>query len=199
MILETPPDILSHSDINEKVEFRPFKSNGIPGCLGMMTPNRPGIHSSLSKTGYILVVDDEKYNCDVIYGLMGVLNVDKRKEITEFCYNGQDAVKKVQESIYDCNSYKYSLIIMDSNMPFMDGYDAAKHIRKSYAGIGISREHQPLIVGLSGHVEQEYQERGLNAGMDKLFSKPLQFNDFANLLVHLKYIDPSQIPQQQLA
>ena len=39
--------------------------------------------------GKILVCDDEKFNCDIIYSFLMILGVPNRKEICEFAYNGE--------------------------------------------------------------------------------------------------------------
>ena len=85
----------------------------------------------------ILIVDDEKFNCDIIYGFMMILGVKKRSEIAEFAFNGEEALRKIQEAVYNNNPYKYSIIMMDCNMPFMDGYDATQKIRKLFSSMDI--------------------------------------------------------------
>ena len=89
------------------------------------------LSSSLNR-GTILICDDEKFNCDIIDGFLMILGVKNRKEICEYTYNGEEALQKVQESVYNNNPFKYSLILMDCNMPFMDGYEATKRIRKLF-------------------------------------------------------------------
>ena len=44
----------------------------------------------------ILIVDDEKFNSDIIYGFLMILGIKNRSEITEFAYNGEEALSKVQ-------------------------------------------------------------------------------------------------------
>ena len=46
-------------------------------------------------TRKILIVDDEKFNVDIIYGFLMILGVKNRSEIAEFAYNGEEAVERV--------------------------------------------------------------------------------------------------------
>ena len=43
----------------------------------------------------ILIVDDEKFNCDIIYGFLMILGIRNRQEIAEFAYNGEEALNKI--------------------------------------------------------------------------------------------------------
>ena len=56
------------------------------------------------------------------------------------------------------------------------------------------REERVRIIAVTGHVENEYVERALECGMDKVFSKPLQSKDLGEELVNLGIID--RIPQR---
>ena len=59
-------------------------------------------------------------------------------------------------------------------MPKMDGYQATKLIREYVTEIGVE---QPCIVGISGHVEEKYRQRALEAGMTSLIAKPAKVED----------------------
>ena len=72
---------------------------------------------------------------------------------------------------------------MDCNMPFMDGYDATKNIKKLYKDSLYDSSMQPLIFGVTGHVEKEYVIRALDNGMTKVFAKPLKMVEFGELLL----------------
>ena len=126
-----------------------------------------------SDCGKILVVDDEKFNCDIVYGFLMILGFKERKERTTFAYNGEQAVKEIKKAIDEKDPMRFSLILMDCNMPFLDGYAATKKIRKMYANLGILRENQPKIIAITGHVEVEYQTKAIASGMDKVYQKPL--------------------------
>ena len=104
----------------------------------------------------ILIVDDEKFNCDIIEGFLMILGFKDRDNKCVFAYNGEQAVNLIQESIEQNEPKRYSLILMDCNMPFLDGYEATKRIRKKYLRINIPRNEQPKIIAVTGHVENEY-------------------------------------------
>ena len=77
---------------------------------------------------------------------------------------------------------------MDCNMPFMDGYEATKKIRRLYNQQKMANENQPKIIAITGHIENEYVDRALQSGMDKIFQKPLHVKEFGQLLMDMKYI-----------
>ena len=117
-----------------------------------------------------------------------ILGVPNRKEICEFAYNGQQALEKIKESVQNNDPHKYSLILMDCNMPFMDGYEATKKIRRLYNQRKMATENQPKIIAITGHIENEYVDRALASGMDKILQKPLHIREFGQLLMDMRYI-----------
>ena len=79
----------------------------------------------------ILIVDDQTYNIDalmIILGMVLKLNVDL---MCEKAQSGEEAIEKVMANVLQNNSKRcdYCLILMDCNMPFMDGYEATEKIR----------------------------------------------------------------------
>ena len=111
----------------------------LPKLSNTNTFNATG-NEQLLDVGKILIVDDEKFNCDIIEGFLMILGFNHRETMTEFAYNGEQAVKKVKDSIDMEDPYRYSLILMDCNMPFLDGYEATKRIRKLYLAADIQRD-----------------------------------------------------------
>jgi len=77
----------------------------------------------------------------------------------------------INESLtYDIH---YKIIFLDFNMPVMDGIEAATQIRATLNQHKIGEQHQPKIIGVTGHVQERFQQQGLEAGMDVILPKPL--------------------------
>ena len=75
---------------------------------------------------------------------------------------------------------------MDCQMPFMDGYEATDKIREFIHSQGAP---QPIISAVTGHTEQAYIERAINAGMNQVLSKPVNIGVLKVLLKNNGYID----------
>ena len=121
-----------------------------------LTNNENKVKKAMYNSGKILIVDDEKFNCDIIDGFLMILGFPNREEFREFAFNGEQAVSAVRKAMDDQDPYRYSLILMDCNMPFMDGYQATSKIRTLYLNMEIPKDLQPKIIAITGHVENEY-------------------------------------------
>ena len=78
----------------------------------------------------------------------------------------------------------YEVILMDCNMPIMDGYESAHKIRRYLKSLGIS---QPIILAVTGHTEQHYVQRAVDCGMNQVFSKPLQGDLLEKILTQIDF------------
>lgn len=108
--------------------------------------------------GRVLVVDDEDVNRLVARGMIEVLGIDP-----DFAESGAQAIEKSA-------SHHYDLILMDVQMPGIDGIEATTLIRKQEQTAGRERAS---IVALTANVTKGDRERCLDAGMDDFMAKPL--------------------------
>jgi CheY-like chemotaxis protein len=83
-----------------------------------------------------------------------VIKIDVDK-VCDKALNGEDALQMIIENVESNNEdfCNYSLILMDCNMPFMDGYEATDKIRQYLFERDIL---QPIIIGVTGHTEDTF-------------------------------------------
>jgi len=111
----------------------------------------------------ILLVDDKIINQKVI-GLM----LSAQGHVITFANNGQQAV-----DCYDPDAF--DLVLMDIQMPVMDGITATRQIRQKHG-------ERPLIVGLSANAFEGDREKYISQGMDDYLTKPVKGGDFEEMV-----------------
>lgn len=113
----------------------------------------------------ILVVDDHPIN----QKLIGVL-LERMGCSVGVCENGQLAVERVKQESFD-------LVLMDVNMPVMDGLTATRLIRALPGALG----HIPIVI-VTADVMNEANEQALAAGADSFLSKPVNAGQLQTLV-----------------
>ncbi|HXB07672.1 MAG TPA: response regulator, partial [Puia sp.] len=111
----------------------------------------------------ILVAEDNVINRQLILRILG--NLGYEPACVE---NGREAVEAVSRAGYD-------LILMDVQMPEMDGLEATNLIRQE-------RHRQPVIIALTANAMQGDREQCLAAGMDDYICKPVRLDELMQLL-----------------
>ena len=122
----------------------------------------PPVSQRIRRRSAILLVEDNDVNRKVAALMLGALGCEVR-----FAASGKEAVEVVEKEHFD-------LILMDVQMPGMDGYEAARHIREQERSEG--RKHTP-IVALTAHALVTDRERSLASGMDDHLSKPIDIEE----------------------
>lgn len=119
--------------------------------------------------GSILVAEDNPVNRKVISIMLQKIGCT-----VDFAVNGQEAV-----DIYTKTPDAFDLVLMDFEMPLMDGCAATEAIRK-WEG---EDRHIPIIA-LTAHALDEFKNRCMNSGMDDLLVKPVVRQDLYRVLEH---------------
>lgn len=81
-----------------------------------------------------------------------------------------DAVANGQEAITALTAHAYDLVLMDCQMPVLDGYDATRLIRQ---GASTADNHRVPIIAMTAHARQSERDRCLQCGMDDFLTKPV--------------------------
>ncbi len=112
----------------------------------------------------VLLVEDNLVNQRVASALLEKLGV-----CPQVASNGVQAVQQVQDNTFD-------LVLMDVQMPEMDGLEATRRIR------AMDRVHQPKIIALTANALAQDRDHCLAAGMDDFLAKPVRLADLNALL-----------------
>jgi CheY-like chemotaxis protein len=91
----------------------------------------------------------------------------------EVAKNGHEALTKVMQR-------SFNLILMDIQMPVMDGYETVRRIRAYEKEKRLRRTH---IIGVSAHAFHEDRAHSLSVGMDDYISKPFNLYDLRNRVI----------------
>ena len=120
----------------------------------------------------VLVAEDNSVNRMVIKGLLGKLNI--KPTMAEDGLQALNTVKQTDRA--------FDLILMDCEMPEMDGFEAARMIRKHERENDATATH---IVALTAHAMAEHREAVFACGMDHFLSKPITLNELKQACMKL--------------
>ncbi len=128
----------------------------------------------------LLLVEDNVINQKVAKQLLGRLGYT-----VDIAKNGQLGIEAVYKKVYD-------VILMDIQMPIMDGMEATKRIRQE-----LDSTLQPKIIAITAHAMEGDREQYLSIGMDDYISKPIKLDMLVEALYQCEQINgrlPTPLP-----
>jgi CheY-like chemotaxis protein len=144
------PSVLINA-INDCIEIKPKDASG---------RSNGSVETDFNFKDYtILAAEDVEINREILSTLLEETGVS-----IDYAETGSAAV-----SMFQMHPDKYSLILMDVNMPEMDGYEATEEIRK----LEFARAKEICIIAMTANVFLEDIERCLSAGMNDHIGKPI--------------------------
>lgn len=112
--------------------------------------------------GDVLLVDDKKVNLTVASMMLDKMGLNVKKAV-----NGKEAVEMVRSNQFD-------IVLMDIQMPVMNGIEATKLIKKM--------DECPIVIGLSANNLEGDREKYLSLGFDDYIPKPITLKSVSQLL-----------------
>ena len=140
-----------------------------PDSQGPVTQPKEEHQEKLDIT--ILVAEDNEVNRVVVKGL-----VNKLGSRAKFATNGMEAV-----AIYKVEHDQIDAVLMDCEMPEMDGYEATRAIREFELHNQLTRKP---IIAVTAHAVGESRELCLQAGMDEYITKPIRLDAMRQKIKH---------------
>jgi len=122
---------------------------------------------------WCLVVDDNPFNLMVACHIM-----EERGYRVKTALNGQEAINRAVEQHEEGSAF--SIVLMDCQMPVMDGYEATSVLRRMMAAREI--EDYPIIALTANNRDDEHEKRCEEAGMNGHVAKPLQVDELEAVL-----------------
>jgi PAS domain S-box-containing protein len=169
---------------------KPIRPALLKGCLShartgtamtMSSNGAPIEHEPFPFRAQILLSEDNLVNREVTVGMINLL-----EHTVTIASNGREAVAAASQTVFD-------LILMDCQMPEMDGFTAAAAIRCQETE-AVSRRHVPIIA-LTANAMEGDRARCLAAGMDDYLAKPFTLTQLKALLT--KWLLPKPMLETQ--
>ncbi|WP_018969248.1 response regulator [Rubritalea marina] len=142
--------------------------------IPMMNTQRVTVSAKKKSQAYVLIVEDNPINAK-----LAKLLVERMGLVAHIAHNGEEALAALK------NNDVYTAILMDMQMPVMDGLIASTKIRE---GAGGPLYVKVPIIAMTANALAEDKQRCLDAGMDYYLTKPINVKELTKLLTQLKII-----------
>jgi signal transduction histidine kinase/CheY-like chemotaxis protein len=165
LCLSSLPQPLAVTPLRQTLDELLTRSCAIP------EPHDRPPHAAAVATPNILVAEDNAVNRLVVQGFL-----KRRGYNVTLVPNGVVAVE-----YYAAAPHAYQLVLMDCEMPEMDGFEATRQIRR----LEHQRQLPPIpVVALTAHILEEHRQNGEQSGMDDFLGKPLDSQQLYAVLDH---------------
>ena len=175
---------------------KPLRQSQFRECLAMVL-GRSGVSAAKAPSGLITrhtVSEAQKQRARILLAEDNVTNQLVAVKILERLGYRADVVANGLEVLSALKNIPYDLVLMDVQMPEMDGFQATQKIRSPHSEV---RNHQIPIIAMTAHAMQGDRERCLDAGMNDYVTKPISRQALADALAKWLpcEINPQPLPQ----
>ena len=143
--------------LENKVSSAPPPRESLP--LASLAPPRSVDHP------HLLVAEDNEVNQQVILEMLAELEY------------GADLVANGKEALEAAKTGKYPIVLMDCQMPVMDGYEATRQLRRHERD-----DRHTVVIAVTAHAMHGERQRAIDAGMDDYITKPVSASALEKVL-----------------
>jgi PAS domain S-box-containing protein len=160
--------VLPPRSVNAIRLAKPVKRSALQACLRGIAASAspaPAARAAATKRGRILIAEDNPVN-----QRLARLQVERLGFQVDIVSNGDEALDALHH-------LPYTLVLMDCQMPGMDGYDVTRELRRRESG----GRHTPVIA-MTANAYSSDRDRCLDAGMDDYLTKPVSLRSLGEIL-----------------
>ncbi len=174
---------------------KPIKQSLLLDCLRIVTGRSAGIGEET--TGQIVtqysISEDQKQRTRILLAEDNIVNQKVAMFVLEKKLGYQtDVVVNGKEAVESLEKFDYDLVLMDCQMPEMDGYEATGAIRDRNSAV---RDHNIPIIAMTANAMKGDREKCINAGMDDYVTKPINYKKLSDAMGrHLIDVRKQQLP-----
>jgi len=169
-LIEKGVDAVALKPLFPKTLRKTFQDLLTPALKSEPIKKQDIVHTAQGEPLRILLAEDNRINARLAFGFLHLRNWR-----VDHAMNGMEAVNMFRENPYD-------LILMDIQMPEMDGFEATRIIRNDEQ---LSQRKPVPIVALSAHAMKGDIDKALNAGMDDYITKPFKPGELYDVILKL--------------
>lgn len=128
-------------------------------------------------------MENKKFNFLIVDDI--IMNRLLLKEITAEFANSVQEAENGKEAIEILENNEIDVVLMDIEMPVMNGVETARHIREKLT----HPKNKTVVIALTAHNPDDFFDDYNNAGFDELLTKPYSFEKIIGILTSLKLVD----------
>lgn len=199
-----PINLIVCSTINQQAELasmvkekcishyliKPLRSRVLRQLLAPDTAGTPAAEPS-QQTGALS--SEQRKSCRILIAEDNIVNRKVALSVLARLGFPADAVQDGKEAVKALSNQDYQAVLMDAEMPVMDGFEATRIIRDPQSSV---RDHQIPIIAMTAHAMKSFRDRCAAAGMNAYIAKPFrQETLFSTLSSQLQpYLSPEKSP-----
>ncbi len=127
------------------------------------------------------LAEDQKHNIRILLAEDNVINQKVAITILKKLGYRVDIAANGKEAVQALEMIPYNMVLMDCQMPQMDGYDATREIRNPDSKV---LNHNIIIVAMTANAMEGDREKCINAGMDDYVTKPIKKDAISSVMAH---------------